>query len=660
MNFTTIRRRLRRSLRRVARFDIRASSLRRMLRKLRAGAVVVAQTDTPAISLNRSKRRPRPVFKGLGKWMYDSPLGLPFRLVGALTLSLREALMRRGLRASSARRGVAVILFAAVVVFATTGIFVGRKLASQYRDTRLLAGAQSAAANGDTQNAFLKLYELLGHRPNHVAAHTMLADLMMQARAPQAIIHRQRLAEIFPDDSTRKFVWASTALALGQTASAATALDGVPVRDRRKVEYLRLRANLDTLAGRNAAVEETLRTLLEIKPDDAPARLKLAMMRLQQTRDRDEIATQIRELQALVQIPEVASDAMRALAPALIRAGDRDGAMRVARTLFASPKSNVGDGILLLNTVLLAAPTQVEPTIGELEDRVTTSVTDAFDVCRWLIVHGRPAEADRWLMALAPEVREAPPLLVVRADACIMLKQWERLDALTNGAETWGVFEPQRAAFSARAARELGLGDVARTRWTGAIRIAVDNVAGLKHLRQAAVTWGWLEERVEVDWALIRLEPSMAKELLPPLYAFYRERVDSVGLRRIFEKYLELQPEDAVAKRSLATLYLAGRVQLPRAHELARDAYLANPRAIENLAVYAYSLHLRGDTEEALALMEPHAADFVASPYVGGYYGVILAASNRRSEARPFLQTAAATPLLTEEAQLFNGELAKP
>ncbi len=669
MNWRRIRFLLRDRWTRLVSFDLRAPELgrssgrfRKMLRRMREGAISVAHVDAPDLTFQKTRRTGRKFFERFGAWLLASPFGWPVRTWRTGADALRLRMLQRGFHPATVGR---LMVLLALVLFAAGGValyFGGRSAASKIRNASFRSSARSAVAKEDWTKARAALVDgLLKYRPNDVEGNLLLADVLRKQDSPQEFGQRKRIAElILPEDPARRLDAAETALRLRQPGLASNELELVPEKERQGIAYLRLRVETDLALNRpNERLEPLLRAILKLAPDDASAKLRLLGIEYQGTRDKERQAELRQGIETLAARPEVAADALRLLTVTQLQAGEKDAAMQSARRLMADRNATVRDSVLELTVLLAAAPSLVEPSLARLQDRVARDPTGAFEVCRWMLSQNRAVELDRWLDSLVPEVRDSPVFRIVRADSSILQKQWARLDALTTGGDSWGEADLQRAAFSARAARELGQLDVARTRWAGAIRMAGDSLPALRQLRVISNAWAWQDERAEVDWALMRVDPPVSKDLLPGLYAHYRDRVDAKGLRRVFEKIVELRPDDIPARRNLATLYLVARLQLPRAYELAKEVYAQDPASTDNLIVYAFSLHVRGETAEALSLIETRRAEVLAKPYCAGYYGLILAASGRAAEAKPLLEGALETKLLDEESEMFRAEIKK-
>ncbi|MBS0659490.1 MAG: hypothetical protein JSR82_14710 [Verrucomicrobia bacterium] len=670
MSFRRFRRRLRDSLQKVARFDVTSLSLnpfrglRRWQRKRREAASSAAtraaapQEGAPIVPLPAQRS------KGFGATLRQSLpgriLAWPFVHWRRLLQLCHNRLVKAGLRNATARFLVLSVATILVLAALGTGAWFTKGLVAEQRIRNLMATGRAEEAAGNAENAVNAYTLVLKSRPNHIEANERMADMSLRARVgPAAIRYRKRLVEIEPENLKRKLRWAEVSLAFNQRATAEEALNAVPEAQRKDVDYLRLRATLDAASGRSAEVEASLRALLALKPDDAPAAMRLAALQLMRSRDPAEQTKLRADLERFLAVKEVSLETARLLTGSYQQAGDSNAALRTARLAAEHPDSRVSDGLALVNILQTTAPALVDPALARLKEKASATPQDAFEVTRWILARGRYNESDEWLMSLKPEVREAPVLLVARADTAMAQKQWDRLEALTSGSENWGEMEVQRIAFSARAARERGQPAVGRTRWAAAIRQAGDSIPLLRQLRQIGYAWSWPDERADVEWQLLRVDVPSSGELLGRLYEYYRDRLDTPGLRRVFEKIVELNPDDLRATRNLALLYLIGRVQVPKAHELALRAHVRNPAELDGLVCYGYALHVKGDTDEALALLDPEAKAIRNHAYLGGYYGLILAAKGRGAEAKPLLQEALSSKLLPEEAAALKAELEK-
>ena len=87
----------------------------------------------------------------------------------------------------------------------------------------------------------------------------------------------------------------------------------------------------------------------------------------------------------------------------------------------------------------------------------------------------------------------------------------------------------------------------------------------------------------------------------------------------------------------------------------ARDLYQRFPTDPRYVSTYAYALHVRGNSAEALKIMQTLRQEQLAEPATALYYGVLLSARGEVAEAAKYLALAAGNAkLLPEEKQLLE------
>ncbi len=613
-----------------------------------------------ALTLQRPRRALRQGVRSLWRRLADGPAGAPARWSYAARLVLRGLLIRIGLRRRTAWAidlALRLTLLAALCYGSWRG---GRWAWREWSARQLFASAVAAEARGDLPSAAFALRSVLAVRPGHVPAHEMVARVAQGLRDPQAVTHRRILAELDPRNPRRQIDLAEAALAVGQFTPATAALDLVPEAARGDAAYHRLRAEAEIAAGRFDDAERSARAALALVPDDPRAGLQLAvLLLLGPSADEAARADARARLTRLAEADLPSIQAARVLAATSARGGDRDAALRWARVAAAHPHALIGDQILLLNMSLIAAPMQADAVLGTVKARAARDPADALAVCRWLLTQERAGEAGEWIGRLPETIRALPPILMAQGDAMLVNGLWPRLEALAISRETWGEYEPARLAFAARSAREQGRLEVARGRWSAALRAAGGAARPLQGLVQIAGAWKWTDEQAEARWALlVALPPDEARAQLMLLFAHYRDRLDAAGLRRTFEKIVELRPDDTLARRSLTLLYLLGGMQVARAREMSLDLYTSDPVNLDNLLAYAWSQHAQGRTDEALALLDGRPReDFAGNAYAAGYYGMMMVSAGRRAEAAPLIEAALKGRLLPEETALLRAAL---
>jgi Flp pilus assembly protein TadD len=126
------------------------------------------------------------------------------------------------------------------------------------------------------------------------------------------------------------------------------------------------------------------------------------------------------------------------------------------------------------------------------------------------------------------------------------------------------------------------------------------------------------------------------------------------GLYQLYSEWLPLLPQNAELKRNVAATALLLKTNLALACAQAAEAYAQSTNSPTVVSTYAYALHLQGRDDDGLAALQKLDRSALEQPSVALYYGVLLSATGKTSEALPFLQLAQTQGrLLPEEQQLL-------
>jgi predicted Zn-dependent protease len=178
-------------------------------------------------------------------------------------------------------------------------------------------------------------------------------------------------------------------------------------------------------------------------------------------------------------------------------------------------------------------------------------------------------------------------------------------------------------------------------------------------LVRLANAWGWDSEKEEAAWLLIQRFPGeiWALGMLDHLYAVTG---NTRNLQKVYAALMKNDPSDVMAKNNYAATSLLLGLELPEAHQIAKDNYTRFPQDIVMISTYAFSLHLQGRTREALKILETLPADKLRQPMLATYYGVLLAADGQPAKAKVYLDIAGRSVLLPEEKTLVAVALNPP
>jgi Flp pilus assembly protein TadD len=124
------------------------------------------------------------------------------------------------------------------------------------------------------------------------------------------------------------------------------------------------------------------------------------------------------------------------------------------------------------------------------------------------------------------------------------------------------------------------------------------------------------------------------------------------GLNKVYSTTVSYAPNNFLAQNNLAATSLLLRLNLSKAHALAKEVFTQHPKEAIVTSTYAYSLHLQGRTKEGLAVLEKLKPEALETPSIALYYGVLLSASGETNKAGKYLSIAQKAELLPEEKAL--------
>jgi tetratricopeptide (TPR) repeat protein len=268
-----------------------------------------------------------------------------------------------------------------------------------------------------------------------------------------------------------------------------------------------------------------------------------------------------------------------------------------------------------------------------------------------LLQHDRAEEALRWLTNLPPATRAQQPVPVATTEAYIALTNWTAVQT-SLADQRWAELDFMRLAFLSQASlqkREL----TASTHWRSAVREAGERLGALGVLLNLADTWQRAQDKEDLLWHIYERHPG-ERWTLRELARLYQAEGNTRGLNKLFGVLAELGPKDFETRNNLAATSLLLKLNLTKAYELAKALYTERPDLAIIASTYAFALHLRGSTQEGLAVLQKLKPESLEDPPVALYYGVLLSASGQPAQARKYLDLAQPAKLLPEEKQLLE------
>jgi hypothetical protein len=343
--------------------------------------------------------------------------------------------------------------------------------------------------------------------------------------------------------------------------------------------------------------------------------------------------------------------ALRWLVAAAFQSGDLPAAERFSRELLAAPRSFPDDRLQHLSILQQSKSPGTAAYLAAVQKSAATNAMQVYGVSAWMISHGMVDETLPWLTNLAATVRNEQPAPLALVDCYLAKKDWNGLQAFLE-SQKWADLEFLRFAFLSRAAAEQRQSLAAEARWRSAVREAGEHLGPLTKLMWLAGSWGREKACEDLLWQIAQRFPR-ERWALKDLGRLYEAANDTRGLNKLAAAQLSYDARDFRAQSNLAGTSLLLRINLPRAHELAKEVYGQHPEEAVAAANYAYSLHLQRRTKEGLAILEKLKPEVRDNPPVVLYYGVLLSAAGETNQAAKYLSAAQHSRLLPEEKALL-------
>jgi Flp pilus assembly protein TadD len=295
--------------------------------------------------------------------------------------------------------------------------------------------------------------------------------------------------------------------------------------------------------------------------------------------------------------------------------------------------------------------------LAELEQHHAVTPQAAAQLLSWLNQIGRGADAVRWMQTLPANAMQRPPLAVAGAEALRQSGDWPGLLAWTRDKDWGPEADFMRWTYAFQAARMLGDAAMADEQWRTLYNHAQVNSVHALFAAAQLYSWGRTQEGEALWWRAAQQEGQIALDALGSLARHYQVQRDAEGEYRVFRQLHLLKPEDRSIGNNFAFFAaLTGREQ-SQAESAARANLEQEPRNAAFVATMAFTLLQLGRTEEALVILRPRAAEAAGSPALGLAYGLALAATGHRAEARPLLQGLAPESLTLREVELIKSAL---
>lgn len=543
------------------------------------------------------------------------------------------------------------VLFGLVIAGLLAGLCVGGwAIYKKARQATVLTRAREFLEKKDYPQAAMSARRALDMEPGNAEAMNLLARAAEASGARDTVQLQRAAAELQPNVPENYLRWVDSALRSGDLVNARIALESMSAAKLETSAYHDARARLADASGQPELIEAAMAEAVRLEPENPLYRLRLASMQTgsqkQDVRERA-IAT-IEELSA---DPATRRPALRVLLHAAMVRRDGAAAIAVAERLRAIPEAKQEDFLVYLGVMRKAQRWEFWWALGQLQASPPENIAELTEVFRWLVRNNLSSVAAEWGKRLPTEARLRPPLSIALAEALTVQKDWEGLRPIVRAGE-WGDLDFQRRALLARVLREAGDEPGSRTQWNSAVGATGDRVEAYETLMTLTRLWKWDAEQTTLLWVIARgrsaPQPALA-ELLRRNLAEGR----TPDLLAVFSRQLELDPASAEAKNNVAYASLLLKSDRKRAETLAVEAYRADPKNPGFAATYSFALHTAGKNEEGLKIAQKISEKDLATPANAMSYGLLLAATGARDEARKHLAIAQQGTLLPEEKALI-------
>jgi predicted Zn-dependent protease len=526
----------------------------------------------------------------------------------------------------------------------------GRSQYRQWRGAQLARQANAFLEMKDPASAALTAQRGLRVDFDSVECWQVLAKVGEQRGRSDAIYARSRIVELQKGSLEAVLSCAETALRFGDPGSAARALGKVSEGHREDGRYQAMRGKIGAASGKLDEAVDGYARALEFDPQNEEYRLAHAVALLNRGWIEDRAAARS-TLEGLSAHPKLRLNALRALVKDSLANKETGNSLQMARELASAPGAAFSEKVILLDLLRRSASDDFAPTLEALEKEARGNPAQMAELELWMSRSGRFGEAIEWAARFTPEEWGDPRVCAAVAANLFAKANWEGLELFTEEGN-WQGLEYLRCALHARALRERGQFLEAGQQWNAAVTAATRVPRGTTELTKFIADWGWDMELIDLLRALVKdpREAGWAARMLLPLVT---RNKDTPGLWEATARFMETDKTNDAAANNFAMYSLLLRRDSNRACELARKLCEKHPHEGGYVSTYAYSLHLLGQTRQALQAMEALGPQQLETPEVAAYYGILLAADHDWLHASRFLELAKRANLLPEEDELI-------
>jgi hypothetical protein len=540
-----------------------------------------------------------------------------------------------------------------LVIVLALAFFPGRSLYHHLKGKHGVALARDFLAKGDYRSAWLSARQVLLVNSNDVEACRVMIELDDKERSPATLDWCQRLVKLSPA-ITNKLLLASMGLRYQSPPYPLTSqvLDDLSTSAADMPDFHIASAELALSLHRMADAETQFEAASRLEPTNRLFQLNLAVVRLASTNT----ATAAEARATLEQFrtdENLGATALRTLIADLLMHNEIEGTLNYSTQLLASAHATLNDRLQHLGILKRLQSPALAAQLKALQQSAATNATMAAQTASWMESNGYLSGTVGWLNTLPDDIQTENPVRLAYVDCYINTTNWVGLLNLTSTGD-WEEMDFLRLAFSSHALTELGEPLAADGNWHSAVSKANGRLGALTALLELANRWQVPHAQEDLLWSIFQEFPD-ASWALNSLERLYFNAGNTAGLYQLYLTLFPSSPKNLALKNNLTATALLLKTNAADAYQWAADIYAQSPTNADVVSTYAYALHLQGRDKEGLAALQKLKPSQLEKPSISLYYGVLLSATGKASEAAPYLQIARTKgQLLTEEKQLLT------
>ncbi len=550
------------------------------------------------------------------------------------------------------RLGVFLVVLILLMVAAFS---FGKPWWHRWQHGQALVQAHEFARQRDYRSTLLALRRATELAPDDISTWKEVANYLSELGLPEAVVARQNVAVLAPQDIGLRLAVVTEALRFGQTEVAEATAAGINTASRQEVAFHRLAAALAVALGRSQELEEHLAAIVAVSPGDDQARFNLTAVRLwsgdvtASTQAQAELETLLDSKPVRIRTAlELLKYAARTRDPAWV---DRLVSLLLDR--FGAPAG-------MMQVVVKGEPLGWYAWLDTLKSSAAVSgPDDVARVARWLGDIGQARETLLWIEGLPSKMRDSPDVASAAADLAASVDELRRLGALLR-AGAWGTW-PEDAITLALASRvqELRVSKLrAQQTWIDAVTACDDSLIGLRALVRLAAAWRD-EPGEELALETIIKRRPQALWACDALRVIYARRGDLPKLWQLYDSWTQRVPGDLKVRIEWVRLgCILGSVspEMVKQVEAWFDATPGDPAA---MLAWAQVLWQQNRAREALPLLVLMPAGQKDKPGVIFWLALVQANLGQKEAARASLVRALRPDLSDEEKDLLRAAAEK-